>query len=69
MSYRKSLFTIVLLGASLFGLVACSGEDGNMKSGELQLPVLSQAQIDALAGKTFYFAHQSVGYNIVSSTM
>ena len=31
MSYRKSLFTIVLLGASLFGLVACSGEDGNMK--------------------------------------
>ena len=40
-----------------------------MKSGELQLPVLSQAQIDALAGKTFYFAHQSVGYNIVSSTM
>ena len=65
MSYRKSLFTMVLLGASLFGLVACSGEDGNMKSGELQLPVLSQAQIDALAGKTFYFAHQSVGYNIV----
>ena len=65
MRYRKSLFTMVLLAASLFGLVACSGEEGNMKSGELQLPELSQAQIDALSGKTFYFAHQSVGYNIV----
>jgi len=65
MRYRKSLVVIVLLAAGFFGLTACTGEDRNMNSDEPQLPVLSEAQINALAGKTFYFAHQSVGYNIV----
>ncbi|WP_456406383.1 hypothetical protein [Thiolapillus sp.] len=65
MKYRNELVILITLFMSLFVLVACSGEDDNMKPVVPPLPTLTDAQVKALSGKTFYFAHQSVGYNIV----
>lgn len=62
----KSLLGIVLLVLGFLVLSGCSSdEDNEMNERMLPLPVLTDAQLKTLSGKTFYFAHQSVGYNIV----
>ena len=65
MTTGKSWIIAALAGLSLLGLSACSEEDSSMSNAEPPLPQVTDAQLEALAGKTFYFAHQSVGYNIV----
>ena len=50
---------------AVLALGACSGDDDSMKRMRPLLPRLTDAQVKALSGKTFYFAHQSVGYNVV----
>jgi hypothetical protein len=65
MKSGKSWVCGILLGLGLLGLSACSEEDSSMNRNEPPLPRVTDAQLEALAGKTFYFAHQSVGYNIV----
>ncbi len=60
---NRSLIGRFLPGILFLVLVACSEKNGRQES--LPLPQLSSEQIAALSGKTFYFAHQSVGYNIV----
>ncbi|WP_457673012.1 hypothetical protein [Thiolapillus sp.] len=63
MRYGKSLIARILPGVFLLALAAC-GDDG-VKQEAVPLPQLSPEQVRALAGRTFYFAHQSVGYNII----
>ncbi len=63
MRYGRLSIARIVLGAVFLVLGACG--DDSMKQEAIPLPALSPEQIDALSGKTFYFAHQSVGYNII----
>lgn len=65
MSCKKTWMIGFLQGLMLVGLLACSEEKSPMNESAPPLPHVTNAQLDALSGKTFYFAHQSVGYNIV----
>ncbi|WP_456445180.1 hypothetical protein [Thiolapillus sp.] len=65
MSCIKTWIAGLLPGLMLVGLLACSEEKSPVKQSAPPLPHVTEAQLDALSGKTFYFAHQSVGYNIV----
>lgn len=65
MRYGKSLVRILLFGLMIAVLSACGEDDNGMLNQAPPLPTLTDTQIKALSGKTFYFAHQSVGYNIV----
>ncbi|BAO45450.1 SGNH/GDSL hydrolase family protein [Thiolapillus brandeum] len=65
MTCGKASIPGLLLGLILLGLSACSDQNSAMNRSEPPLPQVTDAQLDALSGKTFYFAHQSVGYNIV----
>ncbi len=63
MRYGRLSIALIVLGAIYLVLGACG--DDSMKQEAIPLPALSPEQINALSGKTFYFAHQSVGYNII----
>jgi len=65
MRHGKVLIGTILLGLGAFVLSACSEEENGMKNNTPFLLTPTDTQIKALSGKTFYFAHQSVGYNIV----
>ncbi len=65
MRNKNLFFSTILLGLSILLAPACSEEGNRVKGKEPPLPTLTDAQLKALSGKTFYFAHQSVGYNIV----